>query len=65
LYSQNQLTGSQLPSFADLRLSATWKIKPSVHLFVRGENLLNQTIFLWDGYQERGIFGTVGVQILW
>lgn len=67
LLTQNPINISllQLPSFADLRLSATWKLKPSVHLFVRGENLLNQTIFLWDGYQERGIFGTVGVQILW
>ncbi len=59
------LNYNRLPSFADLRLSATWKLKPNVHLFVRGDNLLNQTIFLFDGYQERGIFGSVGVQLLW
>jgi hypothetical protein len=52
--------GVVLPSFVNLRLGAQYAFSERLSAFVRGENLLNQQIFLWQGYQERGVFVSVG-----
>ncbi len=50
-----------LPLFVDVRFGVEYRFTPQFSVYARGTNLLNQAIFLWDGYQERGIFAAVGV----
>jgi len=52
--------GVVLPSFVNLRLGAHYGFSERLSAFVRSENLLNQRIVLWQGYQERGVFVSVG-----
>jgi hypothetical protein len=51
-----------LPSFLDVSVSAEYGITERLNVFLRGTNLLNQQILLWDAYVERGIFVAGGVQ---
>lgn len=53
-------TGKNLPAYFDLRLKAEYQITNTMSVYVRGTNLLNQSIFLWQGYPERGIFIAAG-----
>lgn len=54
-----------LPSFIDVRFYAEYKLSNSFLLFVRATNLLDQQIFLWRNYIERGRFGALGITWLW
>lgn len=49
-----------LPAYFDLRLKVEYQITNAISVYARGTNLLNQSIFLWQGYQERGIFIAAG-----
>jgi hypothetical protein len=53
-----------LPAFVDIRLHAEYHISPQFSVYARATNLLNQPIFIWDGYQERGIFAALGVMFV-
>jgi hypothetical protein len=57
---QSPGTGKNLPAYFDLRLKAEYQITNAISVYARGTNLLNQSIFLWQGYQERGIFIAAG-----
>jgi hypothetical protein len=57
----NITSAATLPAFIDLTLGAEYAFSSRFNVFVRGENLLNQRIFIWEGYQERGIFVAAGV----
>lgn len=54
-------SAGMLPAFIDLMLGAEYAFSSRFSVFVRGENLLNQRIFIWESYQERGIFAAAGV----
>jgi hypothetical protein len=54
---------AKLPAYTDLRLEAAYKLNERFSIFARANNLLNQDIFVWQNYRERGIFGAAG--ILW
>ncbi len=49
-----------LAGYIDLRLKASCSLSKSFDLHARAENLLGSTVFLWEGYRERGIFITAG-----
>lgn len=55
----NNLT---IPSFIDLQVDATFTLFKGVQVVAKIQNLLNQDIFLWEMYQERGIFASGGIQ---
>ena len=52
-----------LPAFADIRLHVEYHFSPQFSIYARGTNLLNQPIFMWDGYRERGIFAALGAML--
>lgn len=45
-----------LGGYVDLRIGAEYSINNSVSINVKVDNLLGSTIFLWEGYRERGVF---------
>jgi len=53
-------SSKNLPAYFDIRLKAEYQITNAISVYARGTNLLNQSIFLWQGYQERGIFIAAG-----
>ncbi|MCS6809250.1 MAG: hypothetical protein RML40_10975 [Bacteroidota bacterium] len=55
-----QRESGTLPAYFDLRCSADYQLSTSVSAYIRGTNLLNQPIILWQGYRERGIFLAAG-----
>ncbi len=52
--------GKNLPAYFDFRLRAEYLITPSISVYACATNLLNQPIFVWQGYKERGIFIAAG-----
>ncbi len=56
-------TASNLPAYLDIRFSAEYEFSPNISAYVRGTNLLNQQIVIWQGFQERGIFIAAGFVI--
>ena len=52
--------GKNLPAYFDIRLRVEYQITSSISVSARATNLLNQPIFVWQGYQERGIFIAAG-----
>ncbi|MES2764841.1 MAG: TonB-dependent receptor [Bacteroidota bacterium] len=54
---------TKLPAYTDLRLEGNYKLNERFSVFARANNLLNQDIYVWQNYRERGIFGAAGV--LW
>jgi hypothetical protein len=52
-----------LPSFVDVRLNIEYQFSPQFSIYARGTNLLNQPIFIWDGYRERSVFAALGVML--
>lgn len=56
-------SATNLPAYVDVRLSAEYEFSSTISAYVRGTNLLNQTIVIWQGYQERGIFIAAGFVI--
>ena len=53
----------ELNAYTDLRFEANYSLNERFTIFARANNLLNQDIFVWENYRERGIFGAAGV--LW
>lgn len=57
---ENTLT---LDSYVNLSASATYMATKRFHVFLRIENLADSRIVIWQGYVERGIFGSVGATL--
>lgn len=49
--------------FIDLRAAVVYAASATVDVELRGENLVDSSVFLWNGYRGRGIFVRLG--ILW
>lgn len=47
--------------YVDLRLNASYQLLPSLSITARAQNLLGSAITVWQGYQERGIFVSGGI----
>ncbi len=52
----------ELSGFAMLSLRGEYKLTPQARVYLRLENLLNSSVFLWDAYKERGIFSALGIE---
>ena len=52
----------ELSGYILLSARGEYSLSPSARIFVRLENLLNSSVFLWDAYKERGIFSAVGIE---
>lgn len=52
----------ELSGFLLLSLRGEYKLSAQARVYVRLENLLNSSVFLWDAYKERGIFSAVGIE---
>lgn len=53
----------ELSGFTTVNLWGEYTFNHSTRVHVRIDNILNSTVFLWDGYKERGLF--IGVGINW
>ena len=51
---------TEIPSYVDLSLSVEYKFSNRFSMFLQGDNLLNQTIIHYLGYQDYGIRGMIG-----
>ncbi len=51
----------QLDGYIDLFFIANYKINEKFNIFIKLNNLLNQNIYIWNGYRERGLFLGAGV----
>lgn len=59
----NSENTTQVNGFADIGLRADYTLREDCSFFVRLANLANSSIYLWDGYRERGVHAAAGV--LW
>lgn len=50
-----------LSSYFNLKVGVNYKITKDISVFGNIDNLLNQEIYVWDKYKERGIFVSAGV----
>lgn len=53
----------EIDPFIDLRMKFTFKAGENFNIYLKGENLLNQNIYLFNFYRQRGLFLSAG--ILW
>lgn len=61
--STGNSSNPQLSGYIDVSLLGTYTISSNLKAHIRIDNILNSTIYVWDGYKERGIFFAGGV--LW
>lgn len=54
---------TSLDGYLDLRIAVDYALNRSIDLQLRGENLVDSSVFLWNGYRARGIFVSLG--LLW
>ena len=50
-----------LKGYADAHLKINYYFNKELSVFVKADNLLNSTIFIWDGYKERSIYFSAGL----
>ncbi|MBI3259972.1 MAG: TonB-dependent receptor [Ignavibacteriae bacterium] len=51
----------ELSGFTTFNLRGEYAISPSAGVYLRLDNVFNSTVFLWNGYKERGIFISAGI----
>lgn len=51
----------QLDGYFDISFRAEYYFSESLGAFVNLENILNQEIYIWNGYRQRGLFARLGV----
>lgn len=52
-----------IDGFIDLRTTVTYAVSRTIDAELHGENLVNSSVYLWNGYRGRGIFVRLG--LLW
>lgn len=50
-----------LGGYVDVRIHASYQLLPSLSITLRAQNLIGSSITVWQGYQERGIFVSGGI----
>jgi len=51
----------ELSGFTTVNLKGEYSFTHSARVHLRIDNILNSTVFLWDGYKERGVFIAAGL----
>jgi hypothetical protein len=51
----------ELSGFATVNIRGEYSLSQPLRVFLRIDNILNSTVFLWDGYKERGVFIAAGI----
>ena len=51
----------ELDGYLNARVAASYALSGRLSVFARIENLTGSKIYIWEGYRERGIFGSAGV----
>ncbi|MBL7999388.1 MAG: hypothetical protein JNL32_12205, partial [Candidatus Kapabacteria bacterium] len=52
----------EVQSYFNLSIRGEYSLSPSFSAYLRFDNLLNSSIFVWQGYRERGAFAAGGVR---
>lgn len=52
-----------MPGYVDLGVRAEWEFTNKLTVWLRGDNLLNQTIYEWATYRALGVGGRVGATV--
>lgn len=53
--------GVELKGYVNLQLEGAYKVSDRLSVFARIENLTGSQIYRWQGYRERGVFGSAGL----
>jgi hypothetical protein len=65
IYNSKRFTNREntieIDPYFNLRIGVDYDIMQNLKAFAELQNLTNSNNFLWQGYRERGIFGTIGV----
>ncbi len=51
----------ELDGYLNAHIAASYTISNRLSVFARIENLTGSSIYLWEGYRERGLFGSAGL----
>lgn len=51
----------EIPAYINLGLDVNYKYDEKMNLFIKFDNILNQEIYIWNKYKERGIFVSLGI----
>lgn len=51
----------ELPAYINLGLDVNYRFNDKMNLFVKFDNILNQEIYIWNKYKERGLFVSLGL----
>jgi hypothetical protein len=51
----------ELPDYFDLFLRADYKLNKKFNIFIKVNNMLNENIYIWRGYREKGLFFGAGL----
>jgi hypothetical protein len=52
---------AKIPGYVDARLGVSYALIDQLDLHLRAENLMGNTMVVWDGYRERGVFVSLGL----
>lgn len=52
----------ELSGFTTINVQGEYVLSQTARVYLRLDNLLNSTVFLWNGYKERGIFIAAGIK---
>lgn len=55
------ISSQTLPSFVMVNVRAEYRLSRSLIATLRFDNLTNSSIFVWEGFQERGAFASAGM----
>ena len=65
IYTSKRFTNREntfeIDPYFNLKIAIHYQILNNLSAFAEMQNLTNSNNFLWYGYRERGIFGTIGV----
>jgi hypothetical protein len=51
----------ELPDYFDLFLRADYNLNKKFNIFIKVNNMLNENIYIWRGYREKGLFFAAGM----
>ncbi|HRT67669.1 MAG TPA: TonB-dependent receptor, partial [Bacteroidota bacterium] len=65
IYNSKRFTNREntieIDPYFNLKIGIDYEIFKNLKAFAEMQNLTNSNNFVWQGYRERGIFGTIGV----
>lgn len=65
IYNSKRFTNREntieIDPYFNLKIAIDYEIIKNLKVFAEMQNLTNSNNFIWQGYRERGIFGTIGV----